>query len=166
MRRRKAFPFVGQYLPTVRAATLQGDSVTVGETTRGRSQVLIYFSPNCQYCRETLPEWKRISDALLRDPARRFDVIWVSVSTEDSTRAYVESHQLTGTVVRMPSSKLHRVARVKAVPMTLVLDRQGQVVHVHPSVFRTRPASDSVVTAAHLAAAAGAVSPPAEPRGD
>src|SRR5512140_2924550 len=73
---RRSFPYESQWVPTVRAATLLGDSVTIGETTPGRTQVLIAFSVTCPHSLASLPAWKRISAALLADSARRADVYW------------------------------------------------------------------------------------------
>lgn len=152
LRTRKALPYIGQWYPTVHTVSLAGDSVTIGETGRGRSQVLIYFSTTCPYCLETLPTWKRLSAELVADSARRFDVYWVSLSDADSTAAYTRRHDITYPVVRMPHWKINRLARVKGVPITLVIDRYGQIAHVHPSVFRTRQSADSVLVAAARAA--------------
>ena len=55
LRRRKALPYVGQLVPKVQVATTTGDSVTVGETTKGRSQVLYFFATSCAYCKATYP---------------------------------------------------------------------------------------------------------------
>jgi len=154
----KAFPHAGQWVPTVRAATLAGDSITLGETTSGRAQILIAFSTTCQFCRATLPVWRRLSDSLRRDPKAHFDVVWVSASPWDSTRAYAQAHGITSTVVRMPTPKLARVYQIKSVPLTIVLDRWGRVAHAHASVFKNAAMIDSVYIAAYRAAAVDSTS--------
>jgi len=148
LKRMRAFPFVGQWVPTVRAVTLQGDSVTVGETSKGRSQVLIFFTVSCPYCRQTLPAWKRITAELLADSARRHDIYWVSLSAADSTRQYVAEHGISAPVLLPPDAKMVHVYRVKGVPMTLVVDYRGRITHVHPSVISSPAGIDSVLALA------------------
>lgn len=156
VQRMKAFPHAGQWVPTIRVGTLTGDSMTMGETTPGRAQVLIAFSTTCPYCLATLPKWKALTDSLRKDG--RFDVLWISASSWDSTRAYVAQHGITAAVVRMPTAKLARVYQIKAVPLTIVLDRWGRVEHAHASVFNTAAEMDSVFIAANRAAAADSIS--------
>lgn len=163
LQRGKVMPVPGMFVPTVRAATTAGDSITVGETKAGRSQVLIYFATTCQYCRETLPAWTRISRALLADSLRRFDVVWVSMSPRDSTRTYLAEHGITFPVVHMPHWKINRLLRVNGVPMTVVADHNGRVIHVHPSVFHNAAEEDSIMSAATAAASSAGAAAPADP---
>jgi len=153
VQRMKSLPHAGQYVPTIRAANLRGDSITVRETANGRAQVLIAFSTTCPYCLQAMKDWKRLSDSLSADPRRRFDVVWISASSWDSTRTYVERHGIRAAVVRMPTPKLARVYAIKAVPLTVVLDRMGRVEHMHFSVFKNPSQLDSVFVAANRAAA-------------
>ncbi|MEJ7813322.1 MAG: TlpA disulfide reductase family protein [Gemmatimonadaceae bacterium] len=141
-------PYVGMWVPTVRTATVQGDSITIGATADGRRQVLIVFATACGYCKLTLPAWKRLSTALLADRTHPADVLWLSLSSVDSTRAYMREQSLDFPVVKLPQVKLERVFRVNAVPVTVVLDDKGQVVYSRASVLNTDAAIDSVLTAA------------------
>jgi hypothetical protein len=147
-RKWRMYPHPRQVVPTVRAATLAGDSVTIGETAKGRSQVLIIFTTSCPYCRETFPTWQRITTELLADSARRHDVFWVSLSPLDSTLRYVAENAVPAPVILPPDSKMMRVYRVRGVPMTLVLDHTGQIIHARPEVMTSRAAADSVISAA------------------
>jgi len=150
LQRRKAFPYAGQVQPTVRAVTLDGDTVVVGEAASGRAQLLIFFAANCPYCRENVGAWMRITAQLRADSAKRFDVIWVSLSSSDSARTWMREHGLsmTDTVVRMPERKSLATYRVRGVPITLLMDERGQILYMHPSVFRTRAAEDSLLRVA------------------
>jgi peroxiredoxin len=148
LKRMRAFPFVSQWVPTVKVSTLGGDSVTIGEAASGGTQTLIVFTASCQYCRETLPVWKQITSEIRSKSNGRNEVFWVSLSSRDSTAAYVAAHGITGPVVFPPDKKMMRVYRVKGVPMTVVLDHRGRVLHAHPSVFRDAAAVDSVLVAA------------------
>lgn len=149
---RKALPYIGQVQPTLRAVTLDGDSVTIGETASHRAQVLLFFSPSCTYCRETAPSWKQVAQALAvsRDSV---DVLWVSTGDADSTRAWAAEHGLREPVVLMPRGKARATWRIKGVPLTLITDWQGQVRYVRPSVIRTVATQDSIVLAARTVSA-------------
>lgn len=152
LRRRKALPYVGQLVPVVRVASLNGDSLTIGETANGRSQVLFFFATSCEFCKATLPEWQALARQLLADSARRFDVYAVSVSPQDSTLAYIAEHELPYPVLRIEVLRTLRLFRVKGVPMTIVVEPNGQIAYVHPSVIASRAQRDSIFDAAKLVA--------------
>ena len=80
VRRLRAFPHPGEWVPTVTAVSITGDSVVVGETTPGRAQLLVFFTTTCEFCKASLDSWKEISAALAADSAGRFDVLWISAS--------------------------------------------------------------------------------------
>jgi peroxiredoxin len=144
-----AGPYAGQWVPTFRASTANGDSATVGETTAGRSQVLFVFATQCPYCAQTLPAWDAIARNLLADSAGRFDVFGVTLSSPDSTREYVERNRLSYRVVHFPTKKLRNVYRLKSTPLTLVLTPAGQVAYARAGAFESQAVSDSVIAAAH-----------------
>jgi peroxiredoxin len=163
VQRMKTLPHAGQWVPTVRVSTIVGDSITIGETTAGRAQVLIAFSTTCEFCMATIPHWKRLTDSLTRDPRSRFDVVWLSASSWDSTRSYASRHGIVAPVAKLPSAKLARVYQIKVVPLTLVIDRWGRVEHAHASLFKNAAALDSVFVAAYRAAAADSLLASASP---
>jgi hypothetical protein len=148
LRRRKALPYVGQVQPTVRAMSLAGDSVVMGETTPGRAQLLIFFSSSCPFCLANVPTWKRLADTLRADRAHRFDIVWVALSPADSARRWATHHGVIDPVVRFPDGKTRAVYRVKGVPITLLTDERGQIMYMHPSVFNSRAAADSLLAVA------------------
>jgi cytochrome oxidase Cu insertion factor (SCO1/SenC/PrrC family) len=150
LRRRKALPYVGQLVPVVHTVSMTSDLITIGETTKGRSQVLFFLATSCEYCRATYSEWVAIADELLADSAHRFNVYGVSLSPRDSTLAYVAEHAPPFPVVNIEDLRTSKLFRVKGVPMTLVIDHKGQIAYVHPSVIRTRAQSDSILAAARL----------------
>ena len=76
LKRREALPYIGQWVPTIRAPSISGDSATLGETSMGRTQVLFFFNVTCPYCTQNLPMWKAITDSLRHDPGTA--VYWVS----------------------------------------------------------------------------------------
>ncbi|MEP6780179.1 MAG: TlpA disulfide reductase family protein [Gemmatimonadaceae bacterium] len=137
----RALPMVGEYVPRVHTTTLAGDTITLGETTPGRSQLLFAVSAGCPTCKAMMPEMQRIADSLQRDG--KHDVVFVSISPRDSTQAYVAEHGIKQRVVLLEDVRTTRLFRIKGVPMLLVLDRLGRVRYAHGQTFKTQAARDS-----------------------
>ena len=76
----------------------------------------------------------------------------VSFSPRDSTLDYVAEHAPPFAVVKIDDARLRKLFRVKGVPMTLVLDPNGQIAYVHPSVIASAAQRDSIFAAAELVA--------------
>jgi len=143
-------PHAGMWVPTFRAATSTGDSVTIGETKDGTRQVLFFFTVTCPYCKSTLPAWDEMTRKLAAYKDPRVEVYGVSLSSPDSTRKYMEQNEVAFPVLHFPEEKLSRIYRAGAVPATVVLDEQGRMIHARVGeISKTeRPAIDSVLTMA------------------
>ncbi len=57
-------PYVGMYVPAVTLPSVTGDSVLLGGPSVGHVQILFVFTTTCQYCKASLPAWKRIASEL------------------------------------------------------------------------------------------------------
>jgi hypothetical protein len=72
----------GSVVPAFRAATLRGDSLTIGEAEGPDTrQVLFVLTTTCPYCRATLPVWVRLADSLTRLPNHSIQVIAISLDS-------------------------------------------------------------------------------------
>ena len=138
----RALPMIGDYVPKLRMATLRGDSITLGETVQGRSQLVFAISAGCAICREMLPDMQKIADSAAK--SGKHDVIFASISPRDSTEAYVAQHHITQPVILLEDVRTTRLYPIKGVPMILVLDRLGRVRYAYGSLFRTQTARDSI----------------------
>ena len=147
LRRRVALPYAGLTVPTFRAATLAGDSVVIGEGETGRRQVLLVFTTTCGFCLENLPAWKTIVAELGALHAPEVAVYGISLDPEAETRRYVIEHELPFPVLEFPDPRTARLYRAKGVPITLVLDHEGTVLHARLGALGDRRAIDSVITA-------------------
>jgi peroxiredoxin len=156
LRRRGERPYPGLLVPSFRAVTLAGDSVTIGERVPGVRQVLFIFNTTCGFCRETLPYWSRIADELRTEERREVEVYGISVDSEAETRRYVREEGLSFPVVRFPEAKLVRLYRAEGVPRTLVLDHEGEVLYARAGSFGSQSVVDSIIAAARAPAAAAA----------
>jgi methylamine dehydrogenase accessory protein MauD len=54
-------PKVGDVAPSFELETLAGNTVSVGRTSTGKSQLLFFLSPTCPVCKKLLPILKSIS---------------------------------------------------------------------------------------------------------
>lgn len=132
---------------TVVTRTLSGDSIVVGAADSGTRQVLFVFNTTCPICRENLPNWKRLYEEIWRHHSDRAQVYAVSLHPEELTRSYVEEHDLPFPVFLFPVPKLATLYHASAVPITMVLNHQGELIHVHMGLVDGRAAMDSVIAA-------------------
>jgi hypothetical protein len=118
--------------------------------------VLLFFTAQCQYCLRAVPAWRRLHESLSSQPGGP-DVIWISLSSRDSTAEYVVEHGIRAESVAFPPDwKMERVMRARSVPVTVVLDHRGKVAFVRSAVLGSEAALDSVRTAAVGRSAPGA----------
>lgn len=146
-RRRALFPYPGFVVPAFRAATLAGDSVTIGESREGTRQVLFFFNTTCRFCLETLPGWKEVDSELVRSGGAS-EVFGVSLDSLPETRRYASEHELPFPIIRLPDPRFAKFYRAEGIPLTLILDREGTVLHSRVGSIEPGPAVDSIIAAA------------------
>jgi peroxiredoxin len=137
-----------------RATTLAGDSVTIGQMNPGGHQVLFVFNTTCGFCLETVPAWKTVFTELNAPGMPEKAVYGISLDPEGQTRRYVLDHRLAFPVLCFPDPRLAKLYRAEGVPLTIVLDHQGEMVHVRMGVLRDRGSIDSVIAAVRQAVVA------------
>ena len=137
-------PPVGLTVPAFGAVTLSGDSVMVGRGTAG--QVLFFFSSACDFCRQNLPAWERITvRALQATPG--ITVFGLTQDPETAVRAYMAQYRVAFDVARLRDSTLALLYRADAVPLTVVLNPTGRVLVSRAGIL-TAAAVDSIVQSA------------------
>jgi peroxiredoxin len=140
-------PYAGMFVPTFQTSTLEGAPVTVGETPAAGRQVLFVFTTSCPYCKTTLPAWREITEALDTVRSVPVQVYGVSLDSVEVTRRYLAQNQLSFPVVRFPEEKLAAIYRAQSVPLTVVLDERGRMLHSRLGEMKERAAIDSVLAA-------------------
>lgn len=143
-------PLPGYAVPTFTAPTLEGDTVTVGQTSPGQRQLLFVFTTTCPYCQATLPAWKHLASRVQADPGldREVEVLGISKDSLAATRAYRHEHDLEFPILQFPRRKLVRLYRGGAVPLTMILDADGVVEYSRIGQIDLETAAmDSVVSA-------------------
>lgn len=149
--RRATRPHPGLYVPTVRVARLEGDTVTVGEAGPHQRQLLLVFTTTCPYCRASLPAWKQVAAAAQpTSGSPPVTVYGVSLDSADVTLAYRDAHALPFPIVRF-TSKLPDLYRFWSVPTIVLLDETGRILYARHGVLTTRTGIDSVIAAIHAA---------------
>ena len=135
-------PHVGLHVPTFSTTAIDGRPVTVGRTATGQRQLLFVFTTTCPYCLATLPAWRRLA-ATTSGSGLAVETIGISLDSATVTESYSRMHSLPYPVVLFPESKLQAIYRTNAVPITLLLDDNGQVLFYHLGVLN-RATEDSV----------------------
>ena len=118
-------PRPGFYVPAIDIETVTGDSVRLGESPNGGVQVLLVFNTTCEFCKASLPAWKKIASTLSQDSS--IGVYGVSLQDLEEAVTFVSEQQIAFPVVSFSDRKLRALYRSQFVPQTLVLNSVGRV---------------------------------------
>ena len=138
-------PYVGMYVPAVTLPSVSGDSVLLGQAPLGQVQVLFVFSTSCEFCKASLPAWKRIAGRLADNS--QVEVVGISIDSVQATREYVEEHGLECAVVSLIDRRLRALYRAGITPQTLIIDAEGKVGYVRVGAVTEAVVIDSIVEA-------------------
>ncbi len=144
---RATYPYTGMFVPTFRTSTLEGAPVTVGESPGAGRQVLFVFTTTCPYCQSTLPAWREIKASLDTVRSVPVAVYGITLDSVPVSRGYAAKNRLPFPVVRFPEDKLAAIYRAGTVPLTVVLDEEGRLIHSRLGELQGKPAIDSVLAA-------------------
>ncbi len=73
----------GDKLEAFSALGLHGENITIDFRSDAPRRVLLFLSPDCPYCREQFPYWKRIIEMA---PVKGLQVVAVAMNSEDKSR--------------------------------------------------------------------------------
>lgn len=121
-RGRKGEPFPGFELQS-----LDEEEVTL-EAVAGRAVLLNLWATWCLPCIEEMPEIAALHE---RYEAEGLEVVGLSVDSADATdkvHAFVAEHEIPFTIWLDPAMALYRDLRIRSLPVTFVLDREGRIV--------------------------------------
>ena len=125
-RQRATLPHEGAFVPPVRAPTLTGDSITLGEPRGADRQLLLVFTTTCPFCKATLPVWDSLADSIRRaDPS--VQIVGVSLDSAGLAQTYATDHQLSYPIVTLTAARWRFLYRAGAVPQTVVVEAGGLV---------------------------------------
>ena len=143
------YPYVGLTIPPASAIALNGDTVVIGTLGAARQQLLFFFTVSCEFCLRSLPAWNALADTLAAGNLNAL-VYGVSLSSEDSTRAFVRAHPLRFPVVRFVDARMRALYRARAVPVAVVVSPLGIYSFTSLGALVTAAVKDSVFRAARM----------------
>ncbi len=120
-------PELGRPAPDFTLPDLAGKKVRLGEY-QGKKAVLINFWATwCVPCREEMPTLERLA----QERRSALEVLAVSLDTVGAAkvRAFVRELGLTFLVLLDPELAVGRLYRIRALPITFIVDRTGIIRH-------------------------------------
>jgi peroxiredoxin len=122
----------GDVVTAVTATDLEGRPYQLDYKKDGRERLLLFFSPNCPYCRQQSPLWRDVLDKL---DSNRFTVVGIVSDREDKrlVSAYADEAGYFKTKTPLPlvffDSESLGNYKLTATPTTLLIDEDGKVEH-------------------------------------
>ena len=140
----------GEQVQPFSAPSLSGENIQVNYTGNGPNRVLMFFTPDCSYCREQFAYWREV---LVHADINRFEVLGVATESEDKAKLdeYLRSvgcspdSQKPLRTALIPNS-LRRSYKLSSTPITLVVANDGSV----ENVWHGRWDSESLAAAASI----------------
>ncbi len=124
---------VSNDVPSVVVKNIDGESIDVASyATNGHITILCFFATWCKPC---YSEFKNFSE-LLVDWEEQYDVELVGISTDDARNMAKVKSTVAGMgwdfdILLDPNGDIQRAMNVVSPPMTMVVDRNGNVVYRH-----------------------------------
>lgn len=116
---------LGKPAPEFRRPAMGGESVTIA-SSKGKVVVVKFFAKYCEPCKRTLPAIEKLH----KD---RADIVIIGVAEDEheaEAREVVQTYGLSFPVVHDASNVLAARWRVRELPVTYVVDGQGNVAWV------------------------------------
>lgn len=122
----------GEMVTPITGTDLNGKPYQVQYANDGKKQLLMFFSPSCQYCVKQGPIWRDVLDHI---DANRFNVVGIVGDREDRKEVTQHADELGyfKTKVALPVVAVNTETLVRykltATPTTLLIDDSGRVEH-------------------------------------
>ncbi|MDD5462290.1 MAG: TlpA disulfide reductase family protein [Methylococcales bacterium] len=122
-------------LPEFNLPDVSGNPHSISEW-QGKILIINFWATWCTPCRKEIPEFIALQEQYA---ARGLQFIGIAIDDQDAVKKYLTSIKinypiLIGDVTGI--SLAHQLGNsIDAVPFTIIVDRQGQIVHRHPGEF-------------------------------
>jgi peroxiredoxin len=143
LQRRTLAPPAGAVVSVRSVATVDGDSLVLGDPEPGTADLLVFLPTTCPACEETLPAVRSLTERL--GSASDVHVAGIFLDSASDVRAYREQHDLSIPAVSMLDRRTVSLFRVGIVPLAVVVGDEGRVVHARPGVMDAEAAVDSLI---------------------
>jgi peroxiredoxin len=114
---------VGTLIPELAGVDVSGNTRTV-DLVEGRRYLVFTFSVSCQYCNASLDAWKSIAETA---DSGRTTVVWVSRDSWQRTADFARAHDIRGIVLADVPHRVYSLLGLSAVPQTMLLASNGEV---------------------------------------
>lgn len=122
---------VGEKLQPFSAPGLHGELFNVNYDNESPKYVLLFFTPNCPYCRAQFVYWREV---IKQVDGNRFRVLGVAAESEDKVKLEEYLHTVGCSIdtdlalpVAFISDSVRRSYKLSATPITLVVTNDGTV---------------------------------------
>jgi len=117
---------VASVAPDFRLYDMRNKKPSALNEYRGKPVILSFWGTWCGTCRKELPDLEKLH----RESDGRFHVVTIAHDPPRRLANYLQQHSdYTMPFLVDPPGRVHRAYRVKAVPMTVIVDPDGKVVH-------------------------------------
>ena len=104
---------------------IEGNEVSL-KALRGKVVMLEFWATWCPPCRMSVPELKQLHENMKGED---FTILAIAVEdTLSKVKRFVEEREIEYTVL-MDNKGIDKLYRVSSIPTTIVLDKEGNVVH-------------------------------------
>lgn len=121
-------PYPGMFVPSLTAAGIDGAPIGIA-TAATDLQVLYFFFPGCPHCAASSSTVNALAERLARETGGEVPMIGVGNAGPDDLRAYAEAQKLAFPIASLAELRTLALFRATAVPLVLVVDRNGRVHH-------------------------------------
>jgi thiol-disulfide isomerase/thioredoxin len=128
----------GDSVPAFAARSLEGDTVRIGGETEDATLVNVWATW-CIPCREEMPVLEGYHQSM-HDRGVRVIGINIDTGGDGPVRAFLEAYDITYLNLRDPSDRVTPAWRLVGVPETLLIGRDGTI--LHRWIGRFDPSSD------------------------
>lgn len=120
----REIPRVGRPAIEYPAATLDGDTVTLG-SLRGNVVLLNLWATWCVPCREETPYLESLYEDHSDEGLRIVGISLDAGDASDQVRTFVEEYGVTYTILHDPQMRGMELYQVPGLPATFLIDREG-----------------------------------------
>ncbi|MBC8028917.1 MAG: TlpA family protein disulfide reductase [Pyrinomonadaceae bacterium] len=121
----------GQQVPLLAANTLSGQRQAVNYTARAKT-VLLVFTPGCAACERTVPYWREIRAASIRD---QYQIFGISLGDGLKSNSFLTSNGLSLDTLVDIDVETRGAYKLSLTPLTIVIDNHGKVEKIWPGAF-------------------------------